>query len=240
MFQNKVISKFDVYGRFILFMYNPNNGWLEWPSTHQGTIQKIPFWDFMDGMKLSPGVSLLGQYFIFFFWSFFSQLDFFFLGTIFLSLFFFPHPWPQVFFGKLLPTHNLPTALLPTNPPTSLILQTPPYPPPFALTYIARGRDNLSSSKLQDKLRNMETQGKRSFNMMAEVGAWRWTPFSSFFSIFCVFFFAAKNMMTTPSSFSFVLFFCYEEDDDNIIAIFFLMCVFFATKKMMTTLSSSS
>jgi hypothetical protein len=83
MFQNKVISKFDVYGKFILFMYNPNNGWLEWPSTHQGTIQKIPFWDFMDGMKLSPGVSLLGQYFIFFFWSFFSQLDFFFLGTIF-------------------------------------------------------------------------------------------------------------------------------------------------------------
>jgi hypothetical protein len=27
---------------------------LEWPSTHQCTIQKIPFWDFMDGMKVSP------------------------------------------------------------------------------------------------------------------------------------------------------------------------------------------
>ncbi len=26
---------------------------LEWPSTHQCTIQKISFWDFMDGMKLS-------------------------------------------------------------------------------------------------------------------------------------------------------------------------------------------
>jgi hypothetical protein len=70
----------------------------------------------------------------------------------------------------------------------------PPPPPPFALTSIARTRDNLSSSELRGKLRNMETQGKRSlrtwrwkarelrnmetqakrsFNMVAEVGAWK-------------------------------------------------------------------
>ncbi len=29
MFQNKVTSKFNIYGKFILFIYNPNNGWLE-------------------------------------------------------------------------------------------------------------------------------------------------------------------------------------------------------------------
>jgi hypothetical protein len=35
---------------------------LEWPSTHQCTIQKLPFWDFMDGDEtVSRGVSLPGQ-----------------------------------------------------------------------------------------------------------------------------------------------------------------------------------
>jgi hypothetical protein len=50
---------------------------LEWPSTHQCTIQKIPFWDSMDGMKLSPRGQFTWSVFLFFFCSFFSQLDFF-------------------------------------------------------------------------------------------------------------------------------------------------------------------
>jgi hypothetical protein len=42
---------------------------------------------------------------------------FFFLGTIFLSLFFWPTLNPKAFFGKLLPT---PTRLLPFFLPTHL------------------------------------------------------------------------------------------------------------------------
>ncbi len=168
------------YGKFILFMYNLNNGWFEWPSQHpQMHHPKNPVLGFHGWMKLSPRGQFTLSVFIIFLLVLFSPVRFFFpslvvffLGTIFLSLFFSPHLWPpSFFFGKLLPTHNLPTALLPTNPLTSLILQTPPHPPPFALTSIARAKDSLSSSKLWDKLRNMETQGKMSFNVVAEVGA---------------------------------------------------------------------
>ncbi len=48
---------------------------LEWPSTQQCTIQIILFWDFMDGMKCSPGVSLFGH-------TFFFPSDIFFLGEL--------------------------------------------------------------------------------------------------------------------------------------------------------------
>jgi hypothetical protein len=35
----------------LIICTNVSSTGLEWPSTHQCTIQKIPFWDFMDGMK---------------------------------------------------------------------------------------------------------------------------------------------------------------------------------------------
>ncbi len=82
------------------------------PPVH--TIQKIPFWDFMDGRKLSPRGQFIWSVYIYFFWAFFSQLVFFppspvflLLGTVFLSLFFSPSPLIQVFFGELPPTPQL-------------------------------------------------------------------------------------------------------------------------------------
>jgi len=84
------------------------------PSTQQCNIQKIPFWDFMDGMKLSPTWSasffLPGLFFLPFY-------IFFLLATVFFG----PTPWPQFFLGKSTSPSNLPTALPPTNPPTSLM-----------------------------------------------------------------------------------------------------------------------
>ncbi len=46
-------------GRALMFLASKQNlnnvsEGLEWPSTHQCTIQKIPFWDFSDGMKPNP------------------------------------------------------------------------------------------------------------------------------------------------------------------------------------------
>ncbi len=63
---------------------------------------------------------------------FFSLAQFFFPGNSFFITFFLAHPWPQVFFGKLLPT---PTHL----PPSSCWL--PPHPLPFALTSIAEASE---------------------------------------------------------------------------------------------------
>jgi len=88
---------------------------LEWPSTHQCNIQKLPFWDFMDGMKLSPR----GQ----FIW---SVCIYFFLGIFFPDRFFFPSPLIPSFWGGGAPTYP-PTYLPPTflplpadySPPTS-------------------------------------------------------------------------------------------------------------------------
>jgi hypothetical protein len=51
---------------------------LEWANTYQRTIQKLLFWDFMDGMKLSH----IGQ----FIWS----LNLFFLVLLFSLAIFFP------------------------------------------------------------------------------------------------------------------------------------------------------
>ncbi len=106
--------------------------WLEWPSTHQCTIQKIPFWDFMDKMKLSPRGQFTWSVYVFFLCSFFPLAQYFFLGTVFLSLFFWPTPDPKFFLGSsylpqptylphpadYLPTHlllrSLPSPKLPT------------------------------------------------------------------------------------------------------------------------------
>jgi len=81
---------------------------LERPSTHQCTIQKIMFWDFMDGMKLSPrGQFLSSVIFILFFscafswvllFSFFFQLTFFSFGPSWRVIFFLPHLTPSFFF----------------------------------------------------------------------------------------------------------------------------------------------
>jgi len=58
----------------------------------------------------------------------FPSSVFYFLGTVFIPLFFLAHTWIKICSGKLLPTPNLPTTLLPTNPPPSLMLPTPPHP----------------------------------------------------------------------------------------------------------------
>ncbi len=92
--------------------------WLEWPITHQCTIQKILFWGFMDKMKLSPRDQF----------TCFSQAQFFFfLGTVFLSLFFLGPPLAPSFF---LGSSHLPQ---PTYRPSSYqptYLPHPAYPLP--------------------------------------------------------------------------------------------------------------
>jgi len=114
-----------------------------WPSTHQCTIEKIPFWDFMDGMKLSPRdqftwsvVFFPGPFFVSCF--FFPRSHSLFSCAIFLRLAFFflsPHPWTQNFFlGTPTYPSNLPTSLPPPNPSTSPDL--PHYP--FVLPSITR------------------------------------------------------------------------------------------------------
>ncbi len=118
----------------------------EWPSTHQCTILKIPFWDFMDGMKLSATWSA-SFYFsfwtFFFFWFFFSSYMFFFPqpfctftffssgDSFFLPCFFWPHPWPQFFLGtSYLPLQRIyhPSSYQPTYLPHTidLCLHWPP------------------------------------------------------------------------------------------------------------------
>jgi hypothetical protein len=46
------------------------------PAPTGAPSKKIPFWDFMDGMKLSPKGQFTWSVDISFFCSFFSQLDF--------------------------------------------------------------------------------------------------------------------------------------------------------------------
>ncbi len=85
---------------------------LEWPGTR--TIEKILFWDFMDGMKLSPRGQFLWSVVFFFFFppvlflGFFFFLFFpsllFFLSALPGELFSSCHTWPQVFFF-LTPTY---------------------------------------------------------------------------------------------------------------------------------------
>jgi len=64
----------------------------EWTSTHQCTIPKIPFWDFMDGMKLSPRGQFTWSLFIFFTARFFfpSSVFFFFSGNSSFITFYWP------------------------------------------------------------------------------------------------------------------------------------------------------
>jgi hypothetical protein len=88
---------------------------LEWPSTHQCTIQTIPFWDFMDGMKLSPRGQFLWSVLFFFLLCFF--LGFFFFFFFFQLTFFFLLALPGDFF---LPTTSDPKFFFgtPTSPPS--------------------------------------------------------------------------------------------------------------------------
>ncbi len=111
------------------FHTTPTFAWLEWPSTHQCTIQKIHFWDFMDGMKLSPR----GQYFFFLLvlfspGTFFSLAQFFFSGDSFFITFFFGPPltpsffWEAPTYSNHLPPFFLPTTYIPSScwPPPPL------------------------------------------------------------------------------------------------------------------------
>lgn len=100
---------------------------LQWPGTHQYTIQKTPFWDFMDGMKLSPKEQFTWSA-VFLILLFPSSL--FFLWASLLINLFLVTPDPILFFGKsylhLQPTycHSYlpPSALPPTFPSLSLLL----------------------------------------------------------------------------------------------------------------------
>jgi len=108
------------------FHSTPTFAWLEWASTHQCTIQKIHFWDFMDGMKLSPR----SQYFFFLLvlfspGTYFSLAQFLFSGDSFFITFFFGPPVTPSFFWEA-PTYPQPTYqptyhphLADPSPPTS-------------------------------------------------------------------------------------------------------------------------
>jgi hypothetical protein len=96
--------------------YGPMEGWqyrwssirTAWVTQHPPvhTIQKIPFWNFMDGMKLSPRGQFIRSVFFSFSFSghFFPLAQFFsFWGQSFY-LFIFPSPLIPSFFWELLPT----------------------------------------------------------------------------------------------------------------------------------------
>ncbi len=90
----------------------------EWPSTHQCTIQNIPFWDFMDGMKLFPRGQFLWSVVLFFPSGFFFGSWLFFLPGS-LLIFFSPTTLDTIFFFlELLPT---PPTYLPTYRPSSYL-----------------------------------------------------------------------------------------------------------------------
>ncbi len=129
---------------------------LEW---HRKTI---PFWDFMDGMKLSPWGQFAWSVVFIFLWAFFfsyffffTQLDVFFSWAS-LLIFFWGGPPLTPYYFLATPTYpsNLPTGLPPTNPSTSLLLLSASFPP-FPLTSIPsachtqcfRNKDNLSLHK---------------------------------------------------------------------------------------------
>jgi hypothetical protein len=88
--------------------------WLEWPSTLQCTIQKIPFGISRIRWNCPPGVSLRGEY-IYFIVLLFFPARFFSLAQFIYQIFFWAHPWPQVFFWEA-PTYP--------NPPTTFFLST--------------------------------------------------------------------------------------------------------------------
>ncbi len=107
---------------------------------------------------------------------------FFFCEQFFYHLFFGPPLTPSFFWEA--PTYpNPPITLLPTNSPTSLILLTPSPPTSFCFHFHCQSfwpKKSLSSSKLHEsKIHKsfkgwelLECPNKRSFNVVAEVGAW--------------------------------------------------------------------
>ncbi len=112
---------------------------LEWENTHQCTIQKIPFWDFMVGMKLSPrGQFTWSVVFFFFKLGLFFSLTFIFVPPSLNPIFFLRNSYLLL---QLTYPFNLPTSLPPPNPSTS------PYLPhhPFALPSIAETTESFCS-----------------------------------------------------------------------------------------------
>jgi hypothetical protein len=121
-----------------------------WVTQHPPVLHpKNPVLRFHGWNETVPHWSVyLVSFFFFSFCSFFFPARFFFPRSVFISgqefffiTFFLAHPWPQVFFGKLLPT---PTTYRPSSyqPPTSPHPAGPlPHSPPFALTSITRASD---------------------------------------------------------------------------------------------------
>ncbi len=138
---------------------------LEWATTHQCTIQKIPFWDFMDGMKLSHrgqftwSIDLFFLLLLFFLARYFSLVQFFFSGNNFIIIFFLAHPWPQVFFWEA------PTDPPNLNPPSSHILLAPS--PPISFCTHFHCQSFRSATRCQELQHggswSVKTRGARCF-----------------------------------------------------------------------------
>ncbi len=109
----------------------PNYSWMdweigpEWASTHQCTIQKIPFWDFMDGMKLYPRGQLFWLVVLIFPSDLFLGADCFFIPGS-LLIYFFPTNLDTIFsfwnsYLPLQPTYR-PSSYLPHSDHHSFVL----------------------------------------------------------------------------------------------------------------------
>ncbi len=107
---------------------NPVLGFHGWDETvSQGSVYLVSIFFFFCSFFCPP--------------RFFALAQFFFPGNSFFHFFFGPPLTPSFFWGSSYLLQP-PTALLPTNPPTSLIHAGPlPHSPPFALTSIARASD---------------------------------------------------------------------------------------------------
>jgi len=122
--------------------------WMGWNYPPQGSIDLVNNYFFLG--LFSPDFS-----FVFLIY-FFPRSLFFFLGLLLIS--FFLPPLTPIFFGNSYlppPTYpsNLPKALPPTNPSTSLILLTPPLhspPSPMLEKHEQRGHLGWRLSKLQE------------------------------------------------------------------------------------------
>jgi hypothetical protein len=139
---------------------------------------------------------------------------FFFLATIFLSPFFLTHPWPQVFFWKASTYSNPPTALIPTNPPTSSSCWPPPHPPPFALTSIARA----SRAPCTQELQGLGASGVPQQQELHVVVARAWKQKELKWEL-------EVKLPSPPPSFFFLFFsFCCEEDYELLVIVPMCSC----------------
>jgi len=93
---------------------NPVLGFHGWDETvPQGSVYLVSIYLFLPVLFFPTIIFSLAQFF-------------FLLGTVFLSPFFFTHPWPQVCFWEAPTYPNPPTTFLPTNPPTTFLPTNPP------------------------------------------------------------------------------------------------------------------